>query len=218
LRYAPRPVTLRACTPQTVVRVLTTLLSLPWFDLVGLASGLLCVWLLIRENIWTFPIGLVYAFVSLVIFYRARLYADLTEHVYYVVMNAYGWYYWLRGGAPDGRHQAPVTRIGAPLALALVVAAMAATAAFGWYLDTQTDAEVPYWDTATTVMSFIAMWMTARKYLENWYVWFVVDVVKTAIYVVKGIELYAVLYGVYLAMAVMGWWAWRESLTRSQPA
>ncbi len=193
--------------------MLDTLLALPWFDVVGLASGLLCVWLLIRQNIWTFPIGLVYAFVSLVIFFRARLYADLAEHAYYVAMNAYGWYYWLRGAnGAERAGEVPVTHIAMPVAVTLLLAGVVMTLGIGWLLDTRTDADLAYWDTATTIASFIAMWMTARKYLENWYVWFVVDVVKTAIYVVKGIDLYAVLYGVYLVMAVMGWWAWRKSL------
>ncbi|NJN52781.1 MAG: nicotinamide mononucleotide transporter [Gammaproteobacteria bacterium] len=141
--------------------MLDSLLELPWFDLIGLGSGLLCVWLLIRQNIWTFPIGLVYAFVSLVIFFRARLYADLAEHAYYVVMNAYGWYYWLRGakGEPSAT-QVPVTQMGGRMAMALLGAAALATLVVGWLLDTRTDADLPYWDTSTTVASFVAMWMT----------------------------------------------------------
>jgi len=83
----------------------------------------------------------------------------------------------------------------------------------GWFFDTQTDAALPYWDAATTCMSFAAMWMTARKYIDNWIVWLIVDVMATVIYLIKGIELYAVLYGVYLAMAVLGWRTWQRSLS-----
>lgn len=195
------------------------LFALPWFDMVGLVSGLLCVWLLIRQNVWTFPIGLIYAFVSLVIFMRARLYADFAEHIYYVAMNAYGWYYWLRGAGPAGASKTvPVTRMGWRAGLALALVGGLTTVVVGWLLDNRTDADLAYWDTSTTVASFIAMWMTARKYLENWYVWFAVDVVKTVIYVVKGIDLYAALYAIYLVMAVMGWWSWRQSLTQPSTA
>ncbi len=80
-------------------------------------------------------------------------------------------------------------------------------------LSKQTDADLPYWDSATTVLSFVAMWMTARKYIENWAVWLVVNVIATCMYTAKGIELYALLYAVYFGMAVVGWSAWRRTLT-----
>jgi nicotinamide mononucleotide transporter len=85
----------------------------------------------------------------------------------------------------------------------------------GWWLDNRTTADLAYWDSATTMMSFAAMWMTARKYLENWIVWLVVDVIATAMYYYKDLPYYAVLYGVYLAMAWWGWLEWRKSM---QPA
>ena len=86
-------------------------------------------------------------------------------------------------------------------------------------LEVPFNADFPYWDSATTCMSFAAMWMTARKYLENWMVWLVVDVIATAIYTLKGIHFYAILYGVYLGMAIMGWRAWQLSLLqRTDPA
>jgi len=61
-------------------------------------------------------------------------------------------------------------------------------------------------------MSFAAMWMTARKYIDNWIVWLVVDIIATGMYIVKGIDFYAVLYGVYLFMAVAGWRVWKRSM------
>ena len=82
----------------------------------------------------------------------------------------------------------------------------------GFLLEQYTDASLPYWDSATTTMSFAAMWMTARKHLQNWYVWLVVDILSTGIYLYKGIDLYALLYCVYLGMAVIGWRTWRQSM------
>ena len=75
-----------------------------------------------------------------------------------------------------------------------------------------TDAELVWLDSTTTVMSFVAMWMTARKYLENWVLWWVVDVIATGMYIYKGIWPYAVLYAVYLGMAVWGWRAWKSTM------
>jgi len=186
---------------------------MPWLELTGLISGLLCVWLLIRQNIWTFPIGLLYSVVSVLVFSQERLYADVLLNAYYVLMNGYGWYYWLYGGGQRTPGTLPVTFTPPRIRWALIVLVAAATLAMGWFLDTRTNADLPYWDSATTTMSFAAMWMTARKYIDNWVVWLVVDVIATGMYTYKGIDFYAVLYGVYLIMAVMGWRAWKRAMS-----
>jgi nicotinamide mononucleotide transporter len=199
-----------------------TVAAMAWLEFTGLASGLLCVWLLIRQNVWTFPIGLVYSVVSVAVFIEARLYADVLLSGYYVLMNAYGWYYWLYGGTRRPADGLPVIRTPQQTALVLVLITVVSIGAMGWFFDTRTDASFPYWDSATTCMSFAAMWMTARKYIENWIVWLLVDVIATAIYYVKGIHFYAILYGVYLGMAILGWRAWqltmiKQSIGQSRP-
>ncbi len=70
-----------------------------------------------------------------------------------------------------------------------------------------------YWDNALFVGSLAAMWLTARKKIENWIFWFVIDVVSVAVYWVQGLPLYALLYVIYLAMAVAGWLAWKRSMS-----
>ena len=100
--------------------------------------------------------------------------------------------------------------------LSMYLRAVVGILVMGFFFDTQTEADLPYWDSATTVMSFAAMWMTARKYLENWVVWLVVDVIATVMYAVKGIELYTLLYAIYLGMAVMGWRAWRRTMQSTE--
>lgn len=183
-----------------------------WLEFAGLVTGLLCVWLLIRENVWNFPIGLTYALISIVVFANAKLYADVFLNGYYVLMNAYGWYYWLYGQRSVQQGQARVSFAPRTTLLATLAAAGIGTLVMGWLLRNHTDAAVPYWDSSITMLSFAAMWMTARKYIDNWAIWFVVDVIATGVYLYKGIEFYAVLYGVYLVMAVMGWRAWQRSM------
>ena len=198
-----------------LINVANYFISSPW-ELIGAASGLLCVWLIIRENIWNWPVGLAYALVSLLVFYKARLYSDLVLHVFYVFMNGYGWYYWLRGaGARSSGGRLVVARLRKRSALLLGVATVIGIVAMGWLFDYYTDADLAYWDSTTTVMSFAAMWMAAHKYIENWIVWLVIDVLATGIYIFKGIWPYAVLYGLYIPMAVWGWMAWLRSLSSS---
>jgi len=198
-----------------LINVANYFISSPW-ELIGAASGLLCVWLIIRENIWNWPVGLAYALVSLLVFYKARLYSDLVLHVFYVFMNGYGWYYWLRGaGARSSGGRLVVARLSKRSASLLGVATVIGIVAMGWLFDYYTDADLAYWDSTTTVMSFAAMWMAAHKYIENWFVWLVVDVLATGIYIFKGIWPYAVLYGLYIPMAVWGWMAWSRSMSLS---
>lgn len=198
--------------------VITALAQMQWLEFTGLASGLLCVWLLIRQNIWTFPIGLLYAVVSVIVMARANLYADTLLNFYYVVMNAYGWYYWSYRGTRSTDDTLIVTNMPFHTGAVLTVLVVVGTLVMGWLLDTQTDADLAYWDSLTTTMSFAAMWMTARKYIENWMVWLVVDVIATIMYVVKGLDFYAILYGIYLGMAVWGFLAWRRSLLQALPS
>ena len=149
---------------------------------------------------------------------RSNLYADTLLNVYYVVMNGYGWYYWSYSGARSSDDNLIVTNVPLRIGVGLTALVVVGAFAMGWFLDTRTDADLAYWDSLTTVMSFAAMWMTARKYIENWIVWLVVDVVATVMYVVKGLDFYAILYGVYLGMAVWGFLAWRRSLLQALPS
>lgn len=183
-----------------------------WLELLGLISGLLCVWLLIRENILTFPLGLIYAVITVVVVARAGLFADVLLNLYYVAMNAYGWYFWLRGGgARRSDNQLAVAVLPPPQYLSLGLITLFGTGLMGWYFASFTAAALPYPDSFTTVASFVAMWMSARKYLESWILWFVIDVVQVGLYLLKGINEYALLYLVYLVMAVLGWLRWRQN-------
>ena len=195
-----------------------------WFEILGVASGLLCVLLLIRENVLNFPIGLIYALITTVVVTRANLYADALLNVYYVFMNAYGWYYWMRGGLERRRsNRLMVARVSTELFWRLGWITLVGSLLLGWGFDRFTDAHLSYADSFTTVASFAAMWMTAKKYLECWHIWFVVDVAQVILYTIKGyttdsgLFLYAGLYGVYLGMAVAGYFAWRKHLIAQEP-
>ena len=194
-------------------------LAANWLEIVGLISGLLCVWLLIRENVLTFPLGLIYAVVTVIVVARANLFADVILNLYYVVMNAYGWYFWVYG-ARERRRSDVLLVAWVPTnqwpAIAAVI--VLGTVLMGVFFSTQTSASLPYPDSFTTVASFVAMWMSARKYLESWILWLVIDVVQVGLYVVKGIEAYALLYLIYLFMAVYGWLSWRRHLVTRNAA
>jgi|TARA_B110000977_G_C11031905_1_gene475587 nicotinamide mononucleotide transporter len=190
-----------------------------WLEFIGVVSGLVCVWLLVKENILTFPVGLIYALITVVVVARANLFADVLLNLYYVLMNAYGWYYWLYGGSQQRQHGLlkPV-KTTARTNLILFALTIAGSILMGWVFAEFSAADLAYADSFTTVASFTAMWMTARKHLYSWIAWFVIDVVQIALYLLKGFNgesglfLYAGLYTVYLAMAVIGFRSWQKSM------
>lgn len=178
----------------------------------GTILGFVIVICLIRQNLWAWPLGVAYVVVSVSVLWEARLYANLALHVLgFLPLNLYGWYYWLFGSHAD-QTALPVTTTRRPTLLLLLGLGAAATLALGAAFAAWTDAAYPYWDNGLFVGSLIAMWLTARKKIENWLVWFAVDVVSVGVYWLQGLPLYAGLYFVYLAMAVAGWREWQRSM------
>jgi nicotinamide mononucleotide transporter len=194
-----------------------------WLEITGLISGLLCVWLLVKEHVLTFPIGMLYALVTVVVVARAFLYADVLLNLYYVIMNAYGWYYWVYGGKHlrRGAGDLPPQRISHRDIAVLLLITLLGSLLMGYLFDRHTQADLAYLDSLTTVASFVAMWMSARKYLSSWVAWFFIDLVQIGLYIMKavnglpGLFFYAGLYGIYLVMAVWGWLNWRNRLSES---
>lgn len=179
---------------------------------VGAALGFVIVWCLIRQNLWAWPLGIAYVAVSVSVLLEARLYANLALHVLaFLPMNVYGWYYWRFGGT-DRRAELPVTRSSPRLLAAVILISAAGTAVLGTGFALTTNAALPYWDNGLLVGSVATMWLTARKKIENWIFWFVIDVVSVVVYWVQGLALYAALYFVYLGMAAVGWLSWQRSM------
>lgn len=198
-------------------------LSTNWLGLTGFVSGLLCVWLLIRENIWTFPLGLLYSAVTVVVMFNTQLYADVLLSFYYVLMNAYGWYFWIRGGQArrSEADELMVAWLPGSRWTPVILISLSGILGMGWYFDTFTNAAFAYADSFTTILSFVAMWMSARKYLDSWILWFIVDVVSVVLYLAKAEEdsqlyFYVALYTIYIGLAVQGWYTWHKHLLTEQ--
>lgn len=184
-------------------------------ELFGVLSGMVTVWLATRQNIWCWPIGLVSVSLFVAIFHEAKLYGAMGLQVVYVGLCIYGWYSWLHGGAQHGRLR--VSRTSPALLAALAAGGAATTVALGTWLDRRTDAALPYLDAGTTSFSLVAQWLQARKRIENWAVWLVVDIIYVGMNLSRGLVLTAGLYAVYLGLAVVGFRQWRASMREPAP-
>jgi nicotinamide mononucleotide transporter len=179
-------------------------------EILGFVSGALCVWLVARQNVWNWPIGLANNLTFLVLFWTAGLYADSTLQLVYLGLGIYGWWAWLRGGA--ARSTLRVSRTTRNQWLVLGVVGLLGTAGLTVLLDTVTDSTVPLPDALTTVLSLLATWGQARKKLESWWLWITADVVYVPLYAYKDLWLTAALYVGFLVLCVLGLRSWRASL------
>jgi len=180
------------------------------FEAVGVLSGILSVWLTTRQKIWCWPVGIVSVSSFIVVFFRAKLYGAMGLQCVYVGLLAYGWYSWRHGG--DGHGALRVSRLPKRLAFGLAVLGAAASGVAAYWLRARTDEALPHLDGFTTSFSLVAQWMQARKYLENWVLWVVVDVVYVGMSPSEGLTLTAGLYAVYVGLALLGFRDWRRSM------
>jgi nicotinamide mononucleotide transporter len=183
-------------------------------ELAAVVLAVLYLVLVIRENVWCWPAALAGTLLSLVVFVDARLYMESALQVFYAAMALYGWRQWLRGGErgegvaigiwPWHRH---ALAIGAILALTWV---------FGAILTARTDAALPYLDSFTTIAALVTTYMVAKKVLENWIYWFVIDALSIYLYVSRELYLFAALFAGYLVLIVIGYRAWSRQLRRQR--
>lgn len=185
-------------------------MSVDIYELIGFITGIVCVYLVVRQNIWNWPIAIVNTIFYAIVFYQARLYADMGLQGIYFILSVYGWYEWLYGGKNKSR--LTVTRISIGEALTLSFISVGGTTGLGYFLSRFTNADLPFWDAGTTVVSLCAQFLMARKKIENWILWISVDIVYVGMYYYKGLYLTMVLYSVFLVLAVMGLMAWYKSM------
>jgi nicotinamide mononucleotide transporter len=184
-------------------------------ELVAAVVGALSVYLSVRQNIWSWPTGIVNVVLYAVVFHGAKLYADMGLQVIYAVISVYGWYEWKYGG--ENRTELRVSRTGPRLAVVLAVVAITGSAALGLILRSRTDASLPFLDATLSTTSLVAQWMMTRKKLENWLVWILVDIFYVGMFLYKDLHVTAVLYTVFLALAVKGFIDWRRSMHTLAP-
>jgi nicotinamide mononucleotide transporter len=146
---------------------------------------------------------------SAYVFYQQRLFSDAILQVFFVVINIYGWIHWTRGG--DQREQLPVTTMTARAMTGWTIATLLLTGMWGTFAKVQLNAAAPYVDGFILVASLVAQWLTARKYLESWWLWILIDLVAIPLYASRGLYFFAGLYVVFLVLCFQGLREWRQS-------
>lgn len=182
------------------------------YEIIGTIFGLLSVWLTIKKNIWLWPTGIINIVLFFVMFYQVKLYAELITYFVFFVLSIYGWWEWLYGG--KNKTELPMSKTPQRTGLWLIAIGIVWWPLQGYLLNTYTDAALPYWDSAITVLSLLAQWMLARKYLENWWLWIAVDVLGIGVYWFKDLHVTSGLYLVFLVLATSGLIAWIKDMKK----
>jgi nicotinamide mononucleotide transporter len=176
-------------------------------EIVGVITGLLCVYLAAKNNIWNWPFAIVSVVIYVFIFYNAHLFADMGLQVYFLLVNIYGWWYW----GHKSQAEKPLVKRITQKEIWLSAGAIAVfTFVLGSLLN-YTTASFPYLDSFCAACSLVAQIFLARKVLENWLIWIFVDIIYVGVYVFKHLQPTALMYAVYVAIALMGYIDWRKN-------
>ncbi len=178
-------------------------------EAVAVLIGILCVWLNVRQNIWTWPAAILSSLLFGVIFFDARLYTTMLLQGLFVVISIYGWRSWRTGGPEGG--ELNVSRLHYKTGIILLILTATGTAGLALALNYITASDYPILESLTTALSVIASWMAARKILESWVIWIVTDIIYVGLYFVTELYLTLLLYILYLGLATAGFIAWRTS-------
>ena len=177
-------------------------------EIIAVISGIICVVLQAREKIAAWAFGILSVSISCFIFYHSKLYSDLLLHIVYIFLNIYGWYNWSRRRVDDSNSPILILKKQGIFISAAVVAAI--TLALGYTMGRFTDADLYYFDAFTTAGSLVAQYLLAKKYLQNWMLWIIVDLVAVPVYLYKGLYLFSFLFFVYLVICVYGLINWKK--------
>ena len=194
-----------------------------YLDVITTVLGLIYIWMEYRASIWLWAVGILMPLLDIALYWSHGLYGDAAMAVYYTLAAVYGLLVWRfgkrkrqKGHQEAEKDSTPVelaiTRMPLRLYLPTTASFFAAWALSYWVLSTYTNSTVPVLDGFTNALSFVGLWALARKFIEQWFFWIVVDVVSCYLYVGKDIPFKAGLYGLYVVIAISGYFNWKRMM------
>lgn len=199
-------------------------MEMNFLEIFGTIIGLVYLWLEYRASIYLWIAGIIMPAIYIFVYYDAGLYADFGINIYYLIAAIYGWFFWMWGrrkGKAANKTQTGTASTATsqelpiihtpwkyyiPLAITFIISFFL----IAWILIDFTDSNVPWLDSFTTALSIVGMWMLARKYIEQWFAWIVVDIVCCGLYIYKDLYFTSALYGLYSIIAIFGYFKWKK--------
>jgi nicotinamide mononucleotide transporter len=181
-----------------------------YIEVTATLLSLIYVWLSVKQKLSLWLFGFLSAALFAVVFFQAKLYAVMTLQFYYLAVSVYGWLSWKKGKTAAG-DELTVKKISSREVLIFTLVTFVVFLIYYYILENHTDSPLPLIDSATTALSITATWMLARKIIEHWLIWIVVDVISASLYLYKELYSTSLLFVVYTIMAVVGFLQWRKS-------
>lgn len=172
--------------------------------------------LVARRSIWNYPFAIAAVTLYGVLFFQTKLYSDMLLQLFYVALNLYGWMNWSRSKADAG--EVVVLTLDWPARLAWLAGCAVLTGGWGWLMHRLTDAAMPWWDAGVAMTSVAAQILLARRYLENWVLWILVDIVAIPLFAVRGLWLTSGVYVILLGLSIWGLIDWYRAHSRRRAA
>lgn len=176
-------------------------------EMVAVLFGLIYIILAAKENVWCWPAAFISTGTSIYLFWDGSLYMESALNVYYLLMAVFGWWQWQYGSNTKSVLTIRTLSLNGHLRFFVIIIVL--TVISGYFLKQNTDAVLPYLDSFTTWSAVITTWMVARKILENWLYWIVINSASIYLYLDRGYVLYAILFGLYIVIAAFGYRQWR---------
>jgi nicotinamide mononucleotide transporter len=203
--------------------IVSSWLSDNYIEVFGAVTGIIYVFLEIRQTIWLWPVGIITSAVYIWVFFTSKFYADMSLQGYYLVISILGWYWWAKGTgqsaqgtrnneAGEENETLQVTRLKLRTGVILSVVFILIYAIMWLVLTRLTDSPVPVRDSFITSLSIVATWMLARKIYEHWFLWIVVNFVSAVLFLTRGLYPTVILYIFYGIMSFAGLVAWKKTI------
>jgi nicotinamide mononucleotide transporter len=186
-------------------------LQVHFIEIIGTLTGIVYVFLSIKQHILLWPLGILSSLFQLIVFYNSKIYADMSLQVYYVVISIYGWYHWVYGKKQNEK-KLPVQRLDLIHWTVFLLVTTLIFIAIRFALLRFTDSDVANVDAFTSAFSITATFLLARKYIENWIVWIIVDFCSAGLYIYKGHYFFTFLYAFLAVMSIIGYREWKREL------
>jgi nicotinamide mononucleotide transporter len=195
---------------MTVVDFLGGMFGTRLIEIIAALCGLINVVLIIRRSLWNYPFGFIMVTLYAWVFFESKLYSDALLQVYFFIIQIFGFVWWVQGRDTAGIVK--VRAIPAGQVLLWALAAIICTGALGFIMSYKTDAALPFWDAAITVLSVVAQTLMARRYVQSWLVWILVDALAIGVFIFKDLTPTAALYAIFLGLAIQGWFSWQSNV------
>ena len=191
-----------------------TFLAEHGLDIFTTVLGLIYIWLEYRAHVALWVIGIIMPALDIILYWQHGLYGDAGMACYYTLAALYGLYVWKFRKTKNLKQELPISHMPKRQYLPATVGFFVAWGVVYYILITWTNSTVPVLDSFTNALSFVGLWALARKYLEQWLFWIVVDVVCCVLYIQKGIPFKAGLYGLYVLIAIAGYYKWKKMMSK----